>query len=159
MATAKSGSKWATIDPTLWNMAFTGHARVQRCKYCFSLYHQASECDWAPSSKSSTSSPNTRSRSNPVCKSWNFSTHASCEFNNYNYQHVCLLCVKDQAVAEKGHKIINSPKRQSRRQSVQTAAYSQVAVAQPPPSGQPQSGQQVQPQLAQPLQYQRYKPY
>ena len=124
MATAKSGSKWATIDPTLWNMTFTGHARVQRC---FSLSHQASDCDWAPaSSKSSTSSPNTRSRSNPVCKSWNFSTHASCEFNNY--QHVCLSCVKDQAVAEKGHKIINCPKRQSRRQSAQTTAYSQVAV-------------------------------
>ena len=29
MAAAKLGCKWATVDPTLWNMAFTGHARVQ----------------------------------------------------------------------------------------------------------------------------------
>ena len=28
MAAAKLGCKWATVDPTLWNMAFTGHARV-----------------------------------------------------------------------------------------------------------------------------------
>lgn len=90
MAAAKPGFKWATVDPTLWNMAFTGHARVQRCKYCFSLSHQASDSEWAPSPRSPNST-NNRSRSNTVCKSWNFSAQASCEFNNCSYQHVCLL--------------------------------------------------------------------
>ena len=30
----------ARIDPTFWNMAFTGHASVKRCKFCFSMVHQ-----------------------------------------------------------------------------------------------------------------------
>ena len=42
------GSAWARIDSTLWNLAFTGQAKAQRCKLCFSLAHSASDCDWAP---------------------------------------------------------------------------------------------------------------
>ena len=150
MAAATPGSKWATVAPTLWNMAFTGHARVQRCKNCFSLSHQASDCEWAPNVKSTgTSSPNSRARSSsPVCKSWNFSTQASCDFHNCSYQHTCLLCTKDPTVINMGHKFINCPKRQSRRQPVQTHQYSPSLPAMPQP--QP---------LQQPQQYQRFKPY
>ena len=39
MASASPSTPWAKIDPTLWNMAFTGQAKAQRCKYCFSLTH------------------------------------------------------------------------------------------------------------------------
>jgi hypothetical protein len=56
MAAATPGPKWATVDLTLWNMAFTGHARVQRCKYCFSLSYQVTECESGPNSKSSCTS-------------------------------------------------------------------------------------------------------
>ena len=50
---------WAIIDPTLWNLAFSGKARATRCKFCFSLCHGSSDCAWAtdqPTSCSSTSS-------------------------------------------------------------------------------------------------------
>ena len=72
----------ARIDPTLWNMAFTGHAKAERCKYCYSLCHKEVDCEWAPQSGPGTAplaaqkpSPKTtprwatRSRNPPVCKS------------------------------------------------------------------------------------------
>ena len=155
--------------PTLWNMAFTGHARVQRCKYCFSLSHQATECEWAPGAKPTGTFPsNSRARSSkPVCKSWNFSNQASCDFRNCNYLHAYLLCTKDPTVTDKGHKIINCPKRQSTRQPARIPQYSpppppQMAQPQPQPLHQAQQAQQPQ-QLFQPApqpqQYQRFKPY
>ena len=166
MAAAKLGCKWATVDPTLWNMPFTGHAWVQRCKYCFSLSHQATECEWAPSAKPTGTSPsNSRARSsNPVCKSWNFSNQASCDFRNCNYLHACLLCTKDPTVTDKGHKIINCPKRQSTRQPARIPQYSPPQMAQPQPQPLHQAQQAQQPQqlfqpAPQPQQYQRFKPY
>ena len=72
---ASPGATWAKIDPTLWNMAFTGQAKARRCKHCFSLSHLAEDCDWAPTpptqlaSSPVTSKPTPRSRSNPICYS------------------------------------------------------------------------------------------
>ena len=40
--------QWATIDPTLWNLVFAGHANAKRCKHCFSFYHSHNSCNWAP---------------------------------------------------------------------------------------------------------------
>ena len=48
-AAASPDATWARIDPTLWNMAFVGQAKVYRCKHCFSLTHAAADCNWAPS--------------------------------------------------------------------------------------------------------------
>jgi hypothetical protein len=39
-AATPGGTIWATMDPTLWNKAFTGQAHAQRCQYCFSLTHK-----------------------------------------------------------------------------------------------------------------------
>ena len=39
---------WSIIDNTLWNLAFAGHAKTSRCKYCFSLSHQSYDCDLSP---------------------------------------------------------------------------------------------------------------
>ena len=46
-AAANSVKVWASLDPTLWNLAFAGNARVSRCKHCFALTHTSSECEWA----------------------------------------------------------------------------------------------------------------
>ena len=90
-AAASPDTKWAKIDPTLWNMAFTGHAKAERCKYCFSLSHKAIDCEWAPLPSATTAAiPKAnlptrwtpRPRSNPVCKSWNFSQQPTCDFRN-----------------------------------------------------------------------------
>ena len=48
MASASPSIPWAKINPTLRNMAFTGQAKAQSCKYCFRLTHMSEECDWAP---------------------------------------------------------------------------------------------------------------
>ena len=52
-AAASPDAIWARIDPTLWNMAFVGQAKVSRCKHCFSLTHTAADCNWAPSPSTS----------------------------------------------------------------------------------------------------------
>lgn len=139
-AAASPDSKWARIDPTLWNMAFTGHARAERCRYCFSLSHKPVDCEWAPSTSSTTpamqkatpqltSKWTPRSRSAPVCKSWNFSLQPSCEFRNCTYQHVCLQCSKDPQAADKGYKLINCPKRPTATSTSATTAAASTAAA------------------------------
>ena len=160
MVAATPDAKWATVDPTLWNMAFTGQARIQRCKYCFSLSHQAADCEWAPNSKT-PSTLNRQFRSmTPICKAWNFSSHVACDFVNCTYQHICLRCGKDTSVTDKAHKLINCPKRQPQRRPAQSAQYVPVQTGQ----SQPQPPQQTQPPLQpmpliQPQQYQGFKPY
>ena len=54
---ATPDTMWAKIDPTLWNKAFTGQAKSKRCKYCFSLSHESTDCDWAPTKASASTSP------------------------------------------------------------------------------------------------------
>ena len=34
---ANSTTSWASLNMTLWNLAFTGYAKVARCKHCFCL--------------------------------------------------------------------------------------------------------------------------
>ena len=117
MASASPSTPWARIDPTLWNMAFTGQAKAQRCKYCFSLTHMAEECDWAPSASvplitipaTSYRMPQQRQRSTTqqVCYSWNHNTDPHCHYPNCKYQHICLHCARDPTVVNKNHKAIN----------------------------------------------------
>ena len=45
-AATDTTKNWAIIDPTLWNLAFSGKARATRCKFCFSLSHVSSDCAW-----------------------------------------------------------------------------------------------------------------
>ena len=158
-AAASPDSKWARIDPTLWNMAFTGQAKAERCKYCFSLSHKEVDCDWAPQTSSATAplaahkfpTPRwtPRLRNAPVCKSWNFTQQPSCDFRSCTYQHVCMQCSKDPQ-ADKAHKLINCPKRQSR---------GQVTIGQQQPHLQQQPQQHQQPPQQQQQQFQRYQPY
>ena len=112
-AAVSPGTVWARIDPTLWNMAFTGQAKSRRCKYCFSLSHQSVECDWAPANPSTqpTNAPpptntrfNPRARADQVCYSWNHSPEPNCAFPGCKYQHVCLYCAKDLQATNKEHK-------------------------------------------------------
>ena len=39
IAATKLHVTWAQIDTTLWNIAFSGKARLVRCKFCFSIMH------------------------------------------------------------------------------------------------------------------------
>ena len=44
MAASEPGRSWASIDPTLWNLAFAGQEKTTWCTHCFSLSHQSDDC-------------------------------------------------------------------------------------------------------------------
>ena len=123
-AAATPGTIWAKIDPTLWNKAFTGQARAQRCQYCFSLTHKSEECDWADTASSSQASkpitprpasakPMLSTRPARICYAWNHSTDAVCPFPDCAYQHICLYYARDSQVIHKDHKALFCKRRRS----------------------------------------------
>ena len=59
-AAANSTKSWASLDTTLWNLAFTGYAKVARCKHCFCLTHASSECEWATDAAETVTSPSAK---------------------------------------------------------------------------------------------------
>ena len=124
-AAASTSTVWAKIDATLWNKAFTGQARAQRCQYCFSLTHKSEECDWAdntstprvPKATPVTSAP-TLSRPGPsqprqtrVCYAWNHSPEPNCPYPSCAYQHICLYCANDNQAMYKDHKALYCKRR------------------------------------------------
>lgn len=105
MSATPSDIQWARIDSTLWNLAFTGQAKAQRCRYCFSLAHSASECDWAPAVPTRASDPGWVSKNAKVCLSWNHSFGDTCSYGaGCKFMHVCSFCVKDSSVVNRNHK-------------------------------------------------------
>ena len=108
-AAATPDIPWARIDSTLWNKAFAGHARANRCKYCFSLTHAEEDCDWAPTpptvatnAKKNRATPERRARQ--VCYEWNHNPSPTCPFPNCRYQHICWYCSRDPDAASAEHK-------------------------------------------------------
>ena len=109
--TLQPNTAWAKIDPTLWNKAFTGHARAQQCQYCFSLTHKFEDCDLvdAPSTShvsklmpsSMPTKPTPSSCTAKICYAWNHSLEAACAFPNCAYQHICLYCANDDQIIHK----------------------------------------------------------
>ena len=123
-AAASVSTVWAKIDATLWNKAFTGQARAQRCQYCFSLTHKSEDCDWADTPSTSGASklasttptpiirkPIPQSRQTRVCYAWNHSPEAACPFPNCAYQHICLYCANDNQITRKDHKALHCRRR------------------------------------------------
>ena len=41
---AATPTRWAVVDPTLWNLAFSSQAGTSHCRYCFILSHCSSDC-------------------------------------------------------------------------------------------------------------------
>ena len=121
-AASTTKTEWATIDPTLWNLAFTGHANARRCKHCFSLHHSHDSCDWAPEPATSLvkSQPTpqplfTSTQSRRICLTWNNTPNPDCSFPNYKYEHICCICTKIPTATDLAHKAIycrhrNDPK-------------------------------------------------
>ena len=139
MAAASPGITWARIDPTLWNMAFTGQAKAVRCKFCFSLTHVSEECDWAPTARVATTlvtvapppTPTLQQWKNAgqICYSWNQSSDPHCPYPSCKYQHICLFCAKDPQAQHKNHKAIHCSRRRPQQ--------GQQRFQQPQPSSAP----------------------
>ena len=62
---AATPTRWAVVDPALWNLAFSSQAGTSRCCYCFSLSHCSSDCKILLNTQGdSTSSPGQLSHTN-----------------------------------------------------------------------------------------------
>ena len=47
IAASEPGRSWASVDPTLWNLAFAGQAKTTWCIQCFSMSHQLNNCEFS----------------------------------------------------------------------------------------------------------------
>ena len=114
-------TKWAVVDPTLWNPAFSGWAGVSRCIYCFSLSHCSSDCEMLLNSQGEQTFTQGRLPQNnyppkvtygkrptsqnqplpsrlpvtmpPVCYSYNESPKPGCLHPNCRYEHSCYWLI------------------------------------------------------------------
>ena len=106
---------WSTVDTTLWNLAFAGHARTTRCKYCFSLVHQSTDCDLSPEMPNQSRQKNQRPQ---FCFRWNETPAPMCPYLNCKYQHICYICAQDPANTNVSHKAIHCPQRHASQPSI-----------------------------------------
>ena len=106
-AAVDPGMSWATIDTTLWNLAFSGKAKATRCKHCFSLSHPSADCELASTSES------TSQLSNPfvgrICFDWNKDPRPGCSRVNCSFHHICTNCARDPSIQNKYHKAVFCP--------------------------------------------------
>ena len=133
-AAANPDTTWARIDPTLWNIAFAGQARATRCRYCFSLTHQAEECEWAPPASKAGQTPAASSSKPPnerriqICYEWNHNPDPICPYPACKYLHICLYCGRDRIPgSQKDHKAMYCPRR--RRPNPTTPQQGRPAAA------------------------------
>ena len=112
LAASQPNCKWFTTDFTLYNFAFTGQARANRCKHCFSLFHQSKDCEFAPNL---TAIPHelpshwNASCHKFICRQWNENSYEGCPFPNCRYEHVCYYYAKNPASRDCNHKAIFCP--------------------------------------------------
>lgn len=134
---AASQRSWSCIDSTLWTLAFSGQARGNRCKHCFSLSHTSRECELAPDTPVGQSpssqyiyrgqrynyqSPNSMRSSQQynrkqICYQWNEIRSQTCPHPNCRYSHVCYICAPNPEAKDIKHKAIFCPHRYNHRPS------------------------------------------
>ena len=88
---------WGATDPTLYNEAFTGWARIKaRCSHCLSDTHGSRSCplaleDWQlPRQK--PDAPSASSGGIPMCGLFNSTKGNSCHYSDCRYAHICSNC-------------------------------------------------------------------
>ena len=117
LAASQPNCKWSNMDSTFWNIAFTGQARANRCKHCFSLFHMSKDCEFAPSPSASFPDSQTRisRRRRYICTLYNEQHSPGCSFPNCHYEHVCYYCAYNPAATDINHKAVfcrNTPVQQ-----------------------------------------------
>ena len=105
LAASQPSCKWSNTVSTLWSLAFTGQAKANRCKHCFSLFHQSIDCKFAPSSTSSSRDQTHQApgRRRFICLQWNEQHTQGCTFPNCRYEHVCYYCAFNSVVKDIHH--------------------------------------------------------
>ena len=92
---------WATIDPALYNEAFTGWAKsIPRCRYCLPDTHKTHDCVFAPEERRGGSQQN-QDRNHAtgaveICRLFNKPAGKpagnQCKYKFCRYAHVCAKC-------------------------------------------------------------------
>lgn len=104
-AAASPDQKWSQMDITLWNMAFAGAARADRCKLCFMLSHKSEECALSVSQQkqgpqqAGKQVPYSQQLGIPICRDWNFTPSANCSFQGCKFLHACVYCSQDTSLS------------------------------------------------------------
>ena len=116
IAASQPGRSWASIHPTLWNLAFIGQAKTIQCMHCFSLSHRSVKCELYSKSKPqlghSDWPPPTgqRTRHKLICFQWNENASTTCSYPNCRFQHICYIRAYDPIVTDVAHKVLYCPK-------------------------------------------------
>ena len=119
-AASNPQASWDKSDSTLWDIAFSGKAKANRCHHCFSLSHTSSECEWSAeaaqqeirplmSMSHQQAAPMTSNQPRAICKSFNFDPNPGCTFKNCTYEHVCWYCYHNPYAQDKIHKAVFCP--------------------------------------------------
>ena len=106
LAASQPSCKWSNTDSTLWSLAFTGQAKANRCKHCFSLFHQSIDCKTSSSRDQTHQAPGRRRF---ICLQWNEQHTQGCTFPNCHYEHVCYYCAFNSVVKDIHHKALFCP--------------------------------------------------
>ena len=83
-----------------------------RCIHCFSLSHQSSDCELAPSTVAGHNVL-TRYQGPQRCFQWNETQSVTCPYPNCKFQHVCYICSYEPKAADISHKAVYCPKRRA----------------------------------------------
>ena len=128
---------WASIDPTLWNLAFAGQAKTARCMHCFSLSHHSNDCEFASRGKPQRSykllPTEYRPQRKPICFQWNENPSSTCPHQNCRFQHICYICAYDPMTTDVSHKAVYCPKRRGLSTSQGAAGPSSSKGIKPKP--------------------------
>ena len=114
-AAATHPDKWANVDITLWMLAFAGRGARNRCKFCFSTSHDASNCELTNDPQPSNPPPRSSRPPAPqdhvtrrrLCFKWNESPSPRCSRSNCVYDHICYICYRDPLIINKHHKALH----------------------------------------------------
>ena len=139
---AATSTRLAVVNPTLWNLVFSGWAGTSHCHYCFSLSHCSSDCETLLNTQRDTSTPGNSLPNNPlsnniqsytmqptsqnqphqtrvpttappVCDSYNERPKPDCLFPNCRFEHSCYWCHNNPNIFSKCHKAIFCPNKTS----------------------------------------------
>ena len=86
-------------------LAFSGQARANRCKFCFSLSHTSKDCELASVTCDNQPSPSSQylyrrqgyshqqHYCRLICYQWNEQRSQTCSYPNCRFDHVCYISV------------------------------------------------------------------
>ena len=121
--------EWSTIDPALYNEAFTGRAKaIPRCRHCLAETHHSEECAFAPQLddfQERRRSRGSRQASSPysrppgtvdLCGLFNKPEGNQCRYKACVFAHICSKCRRSPHPASECGRTLLRPNQPLARQ-------------------------------------------